>query len=326
MSRYLAAAFCGLLVALLGQQWALAAPEIRIGVLAFGTVNWELAALEQEGPGRERPFAIAATKLASAEAAKIALQGGSVDVIVADWIWVARQREQGLDFVFAPYSTSHGALMVAAGSPIHSIADLKGRKLGVAGGGIDKNWLLLQALAQRKYRFDLQHSAEISFGAPPLLNEQLSQGRLDALLNYWHYAARLEARGFKKILDGSTLLRELGIDAELANLGYVFRESWVNRQAAAWQAFLDASTKARTRLCENDPSWQRIVPLTGESDARTLALLRRGYCEGTVKRWGAAEVKAAAQVFEILRETGGGLVSSRTAQLPPGVFWSQSSP
>lgn len=326
MARYLAVACWLLLLALLSQRPAVAAAEIRIGVLAFGTVNWELEAIAHEGRGREQPFVIARTKLASPEAAKIALQGDSVDVIVADWIWVARQREQGLDYVFAPYSTSHGALMVPADSPIHSVADLKGRKLGVAGGGIDKNWVLLQALAQRNYQLDLPHSADVSFGAPPLLNEQLYQGRLDALLNYWHYAARLEARGYRKLLDGATLMRELGIKGELANLGYVFRQSWVNRHDTAWRAFLEASARVRAHLCESDAAWQRVVAVTGESDPRTLTLLRRGYCDGTVERWLPVDEEAAAQVFDLLRKTGGQIVTGRSSKLPPGVFWSPSKP
>lgn len=321
MARYLAVACWLLLLALLSQRPAVAAAEIRIGVLAFGTVNWELEAIAHEGRGREQPFVIARTKLASPEAAKIALQGDSVDVIVADWIWVARQRAQGLDFTFVPYSTSHGALMVPADSPIRSIADLKGRKLGVAGGGIDKNWLLLQTLARTKYRIDLARSSEVSFGAPPLLNQQLLQGRLDALLNYWHYAAKLEAKGYRQVLDGRMLLRELGIDAELANLGYVFRDAWGRQHGVAWQGFLDASAKARSRLCDNDAAWQRVVPLTGETDPKALGLLRHGYCEGTIKHWDAAEMQAAERVFELLRNSGGESVTGKSKRLPPGVFW-----
>ncbi len=322
MARHLAAALCLLTLSLLNQRLAVSATEIRIGVLAFGTVTWELAALDQEKLSSKQPYLITATKLASPEAAKIALQGGSVDVIVADWIWVARQRQQGFDFTFSPYSTSHGALIVPANSSIQSVTDLKGKKLGVAGGGNDKNWLLLRALAARRYRFELQESADVSFGAPPLLNEQLSQGRLDALLNYWHYAARLEALGYRQILDGAGLLRELGVQAELPNLGYVFRESWARQHSEAWSAFLDASAAARARLCENDQSWQRIAHLSGESNAKTQALLRRGYCAGTIKRWGPVEIQAAEQVFEILRETGGEQLVGRLNRLPSGLFWS----
>lgn len=298
--------------------------EIRIGVLAFGTVAWEVAAIGNEGLDGSAGVKIVPTNLASPEAAKIALQGGTVDVIVADWIWVARQREQGADFTFAPYSINHGALMVAAGSSIRSVDDLKGKKLGVAGGGLDKNWLLLQVLAKRKYNFDLGQSAEVAFGAPPLLNQQLLQGRLDALLNYWHYAAKLEAQGYRSLLDGPGMLRELGITADLANLGYVFRESWAGRNAAALRAYLEISDQARSRLCDQDAAWNKVVPLTRETDPKVLDRLRQRYCEGRIRRWGEQEMQAAERVYALLREFGGEDLTGKSARLPRGVFWSRS--
>ncbi len=301
-------------------------PEIRLGVLAFGTVNWELAAIENEGLAEPAGVKLVPTRLASPEAAKIALQGGTVDVIVADWIWVARQRQQGLDFTFAPYSTSHGALIVPLDSPIRSIADLKGKKLGVAGGGIDKNWLLLQALGKKKYRIDLARSAKVAFGAPPLLNQQLLQGRLDALLNYWHYAAKLEANGYRQLLDGRSLLRELGIEDGLANLGYVFRGTWAKQNDEALKSLLKIAATARDRLCDHDAAWQKIVSVTGESDPKALTLLRQRYCEGRIKQWGDAEVKAAVEVFTLLREMGGENVTGKSRRLPSGVFWSSQDP
>ena len=82
----------------------------------------------------------------------MALLSGDVDVIVSDWIWALRQRSEGEDLLFAPYSSALGALMVPAGSPVRSLADLAGRRLGVAGRPIDKSWLLLRAYSRRTIR------------------------------------------------------------------------------------------------------------------------------------------------------------------------------
>ena len=37
--------------------------------------------------------------------------------------------------------------------------------------------------------------------APPLLSEQLKLGRLDAVLTFWNFAARLDADGFVRVID-----------------------------------------------------------------------------------------------------------------------------
>src|SRR5262249_59473080 len=46
--------------------------------------------------------------LASPNATSVALQGGAVDLIVTDWIWVSRQRAQGRLYTFVPYSLTVG--------------------------------------------------------------------------------------------------------------------------------------------------------------------------------------------------------------------------
>lgn len=297
------------------------AERVRIGVLAFGTISWELAAMETAAPADPVPLRLEPMVLAGSEAAKIALQGNAVDVIVADWIWVARQRSAGADFTFAPYSTVHGALVVPADSNIRSIADLKGRKLGVVGGGLDKNWLMLKLLATRRYGFDAQREVEPVFGAPPLLNQQLVQGRLDALLNYWHYAVKLEAKGYRTLIDGRGLLRELGVSTDLANLGFVFRESWARQHLAAVRALLERFRRAHARICEDAAVWQRIIPLTQETDPAVTGLLRPRYCDGGVGAAAEQQVEAAGRLFALLHEVAGDELTGKSGVLPAGTFW-----
>ncbi|CAI8719317.1 ABC transporter substrate-binding protein [Methylocaldum szegediense] len=314
----------GLFVLLILIGPAQAAPSgstIRIGMLAFGTLNWELAVIQEEGLDKAQGIAVETMPLASSEAGKIALQGGSVDLIVSDWIWVANQRGQNADVTFLPYSTSHGALVVPADSPIRNIGDLKGKRLGIAGGGLDKNWLLLRALAQKEYGLDLERSAEKVFGAPPLLNQQLQQGKLDAVLNYWNFAAKLEAQGYRRIIDGRGILQGLGIEDDVPSLGYVFREDWAKSHEDALSAFLKASDTAKKSICESDAVWRKIVPLTQETDERIQNHLRHHYCDGRIKNWGETEKKAAAEIYELLHRYGGERLTGKSGILPDGVFW-----
>ncbi len=84
---------------------------IRVSVLKFGTVNWELDVIRHHRLDEREGFELAVTGLASTQATKVALLAGGTDIIVTDWIWVSRQRAEGADYVFAPYSTSVGALI-----------------------------------------------------------------------------------------------------------------------------------------------------------------------------------------------------------------------
>lgn len=291
---------------------------IRIGVQAIGTVDWELAAL-QDNP--QADFQLEIQHLANAEAGKIALQSGAVDMIVSDWIWVSRLRATGSDFTFYPYSNTSGALIVPKDSPIHSVKDLRGKRLGIAGGELDKNWLLLQALAGQE-QLDLNASVEKVFGAPPLITEQIKQNRVDAALTYWHFAARLEAEGYRQIIDGKGILKGLGIQEDVPSLGYVFKQSWANEHKQALNSFFSAGKQAKNQLCTSDAAWQKIIPLTKAEDAPTQKQLRQRYCEGGIEHWGEAEQLAANRIYTLLRKLSNNELTGQSENLQPGTFWS----
>lgn len=302
--------------ALSGNTLAAEKPTLKIGVQAGGTVEWELSALP-DNVG----FNIETQVVANAEAGKIALQSGAVDMIVSDWLWVANMRSQASDVTFYPYATTAGALVVPEKSAIHSIKELSGKRLGIAGGELDKNWLLLQALAQKE-GVDLNNSVEKTFGAPPLISEQLKAERLDAALTYWHFAAKLEATGYRQLIDGKGILKGLGIAENVPSLGYVFKESWAKAHQAPLNAFFNASSLAKKTICSDDSAWQKVIPLTKVTDAVTQKRLRQRYCEGGVDSWGEKEQIAAAKIYGLLKNLSNDQLTGKSASLPTGTFWS----
>lgn len=313
--------FIGLCLFASCNSFAAERTTIRIGVQASGTLEWELSALQDDPQAKSADFQVEIQHVANAEAGKIALQSGAVDMIVSDWIWVSSLRSTGADFTFYPYSNTSGALVVPEKSPIHSIKDLKGKRLGIAGGELDKNWLLLQALAQKE-QLDLNATVEKIFGAPPLINEQIKQNRVDAVLNYWHFAARLEAQGYRQIIDGKGILKGLGIAENVPNIGYVFKQSWAESHKQAINSFFKASKQAKNRLCTSDAAWQKVIPLTQTDDVSTQAKLRQGYCEGGIEQWGEKEQQAAARIYTMLRTLSNNQLTGKSAYLQPGTFWS----
>ncbi|MGR9107096.1 MAG: ABC transporter substrate-binding protein [Gammaproteobacteria bacterium] len=307
---------------LLAGPWNIAygLESLRIGVLAYGTLNWELATIEKQALGEKHGISLEAMTLASPQAAKIALQSDAVDVILADWVWVSRMRSKGVDFTFSPYSTTSGSLIVPQDSPIHSLEDLVGKRIGIAGGELDKNWLLLIALAKQSRNLDFDRDIEKIFGAPPLLNQQLLQHNLDALLTYWHYAARLEAMGYREILNGETILAGLGIAKPLPTLGYVFREQWAGQNHRLIREFLAATTEAKNLLCDSDSAWSAIAALTQAEDPETQRLFREKYCQGRIKQWTEQHKALAATVFDLLYRVAGPRLTGSSPHLAEGTF------
>lgn len=297
------------------------AGTVKVGVLAFGTVNWELDVVKAHGLDKQEGFDLEIRPLAGKGATSIALQAEGVDMMVTDWIWVVRQRAEGQAYTFVPYSTGLGALVVPADSPIRSLADLKGKRLGIAGGPLDKSWLLLRALTAQKLGFDADGAVEKVFGAPPLLNEEIAQGRLDAVLNFWHYAARLEAAGMRRVIGVEDMVRELGIGAKVPLIGYVFDETWAEANRDDMLGFVRATRKARDILAASDGEWERLRPLMKAGDDATFHALRDGFRAAIPRTWGAAERADAGRLFAILNDQGGEKLVGKATGVDGGAFW-----
>jgi NitT/TauT family transport system substrate-binding protein len=310
----------------LSGQPADASTKVTIGVLKFGTVSWMLDTIQRNGLDKAEGVEIDVVPLASTEATAVGLQGSSVDVIATDWLWVSRERSGGADFTFSPFTTALGAVMVPPNSPIKTLADLKGKRLGVAGGPLDKSWLLIVAYALRTANLDLRTETTQVFGAPPLLAEKAKQGEVDAVLNFWPYAARLEAQGFKQLMGVEDVVSELGAKGEVAMVGYVFSENWAKEHAEAVQGFLRAAAKADELLATSNEAWEPLKPLMRAEDEATFEALRRRYREGIPER-SVAENEADAKVlYQFLRELGGEKLVGPGAELAPGTFWKGGKP
>lgn len=296
------------------------AADLRVAVQKTGTFSWELAVIRAHGLDKQADLSIKVIELASPEAGKIALRAGSADIMVSDWLWVSRERTLGAKLKFYPYSSALGAVMVAASSPIRTLADLKGRKLAVAGGPIDKNWLLLLA-ALKQDGIDLKSEADIAYGAPPLLAAKMIGGEMDATVNYWNFCASLEAKGFRRLAGIEDLLPKLGAKGRTAMLGYVFDEAWANANQDKVARFIAVTRKAKEILATSDAEWETIAALTGAPDAATLRAYRDRYREGVPRRPVTEEEADARILYRVLAQIGGRELVGPAPELAAGTFY-----
>jgi NitT/TauT family transport system substrate-binding protein len=296
------------------------AETIRLAAQKTGTFAWELAVIRAHGLDKDANLSIETVDLASPEAGKIALRAGNADIIVSDWLWVSRERSLGAKLTFYPYSSALGAVMVPNASPIQTLADLKGRKLAVAGGPIDKSWLLLQA-SLKQDGLDLKTEADIVYGAPPLLAAKALSGETDATLNYWNFCAALEARGFRRLAGMEDVVAKLGAKGRTAMVGYVFDEGWASAHPDLVSRFIAVTRKAKEILTSSDAEWDSIRALTGATDTATLNAYRDRYREGIPRRPIAEEEADARVLYRVLAKTGGRDLVGPAPELDPGTFY-----
>ena len=308
-----------LLVMVAGPALAQDLPVVRLAVLQIGTVNWELETITANGFDEKHGFRLEMQPYADNGATRIAVQGNAADMAVADWIWVARQRAAGKGYVFIPYSRAVGGVVVPASSMASSLEDLKGGKIGIAGGPLDKSWLILRAYAQQAYGMDLAAETEQVYGAPPLIFKSASGGDYAGAINFWHFLAKMKAAGMRELISVEEAGKALGLDADTPLLGYYAKESFLAAHPGLAQAFYEASREAKDLLASSDEAWEAIrSQMNADNDAEFEAL-KRDWVAGIPPR-SPVDADAAAKVLALMAQLGGAELVGDVTAIPDGLF------
>jgi NitT/TauT family transport system substrate-binding protein len=303
---------------LVGATPALAGETLRIGLQKTGTFAWQLDVIRRHGLAAGLDLKI--SEYASPDAGKLALNSGSVDLAVVDWLWVARSRALGAKLLFYPYSSAVGSIMVKDNSPLRKIGDLKGRVLAIAGGPLDKSWLIVQATAMRQ-GIDLKREATLEFGAPPLIFQKLQQGEAEASLNFWNFCARLEAQGYRHLLDVRDAEVALGLEQPVALIGYAFSEEFAASHKRTIDRFIAAARSADDIMLRSDEEWDALRPLMNAEDEWTFKAYRDRTRDGIPRRPVAAEEADARTLFRTLAAIGGAELVGPRQELDPGLYY-----
>ncbi|KAA1175733.1 ABC transporter substrate-binding protein [Marinobacter salinexigens] len=256
-------------------------PVLTVSVLQFGTAHWELDHVKHQQLDRQNGYRLILKPVANLPASRLAVTSGSADGAVADLLWAQARFEAGVPYLYLPFSAQIGDIVVADDSPINSVADLMGKRIGVAGGPDSKGWILLQKVAAQQ-GLDLAETAEVQFAAPPLLSQALKREQLDVIVTYWHFAARLKGEGgWRSAFGMADLLRAMDLDSNLPVLGYVFPADWAADNRSLIDHFARSLSDAKTGLAGHSAYWQRLRPLMGNPETGVFEALKKGFLVGT---------------------------------------------
>lgn len=294
-------------------------PTLRIAALKFGTVNWELNVIKHNGFDLANGFNLEVLPVAGGPAGQIAFQGGEADIMVSDWIWVARQRAAGKDFVFIPYSKAVGGVMVPADSSVQTLADLAGEKIGIAGGPVDKSWIIVRAYAEQEYGLDLAAETEQVFGGAPLIYKAGLNGEFGGVINFWHYMAKMKAGGMRSLISVTDAATALGLDPNVPLLGYIVNGEMLRDNPTLVQGFANASRAAKEMLAKDDAEWDRLRDVLNAANDAEFEALKAGFREGIPVSNEVDEV-AVARVFAVMAKLGGNKLVGDATELPKGIF------
>ena len=301
---------------------AFAADPLRLAIQPTGTFGWELAVAKSHGLDKAG-LDIQTDELATTEAGKIALVGGGADIILSDWLWVARERGLGNDMQF--YPLFHRARRGDGQGPAtpSKPSDLIGKKLGVAGGPLDKSWLMLQAWALAAGRRS-EISGRHRFRRAAAAGRKTRPGRTRRRARILDFCRPPPIHGlFARRGHGGG--RE-GARRQGAGdvTGYVFSAAFAKTHGPALKRFFAMLGKAHDALASDPAAWAPVRARLHATDAATFAAYRRRYLEGAPKRPVADEAADARALFKAIAGVGGAELTGGAKDLDPAAFYDPS--
>lgn len=306
---------------LLARTTLAATQVVRLTSVKLGSVGWLIETIRAEGLDKTHGFDLQTIEVANNQAAPIALLAGEADITVSDWTWALRQRAKGLDFKFASYSSALGGLVVPKGSPVKTLADLEGKKLGVAGSSTDKSWILLRAYVKKTLDKDLGQMCETVFGAAPLVTEEFKAGRLDACLNFWTFAARLTGSGARQIVTMADVIKQLDVSPAPALVGFIWSEKAAKDKQVPVENFLAAVRDANAVLAKDEAAWERLKPLVKAANDSEFSALKAAFRAGVTAPWSAADTASAEKLTKLLTELGDTDLAGNGTRFDPNLFY-----
>ncbi len=115
----------------------------------------------------------------------------------------------------------------------------------------------------------------------------------------------------------------IGIEGELPLIGYVFRESFVQKNEATLNGFIKASNEARKILKTSDKEWLRIFEMTGAKNQLMLEKVRDGFRKGIPSDNHQLMRKNIQHAYEILSQIGGEELVGSSSSLAAGTYWNK---
>jgi len=297
-------------------SWASELPTIRLGALSFGTVNWELDTIRNNKLDEKHGFKLDVVPMGGGSASDIAFLGGEIDVMVSDVIWAAAQRAEGRNIKFIPYSTAVGGIMVKADSGIDSLKDLNDKRIGIAGGPLDKSWLILQAYAKQEGDIDLKTGTKQEFGAPPLMFKAALKGDIDGVINFWHFQAKAKAAGLKEIISVQDAAESLGLDPSVPLLGYIVNGKM---DAKLSRGLFAASRDAKALLGEDDAAFEAVRKRMNAKNDAQFDALKAGFRAG-IPASATVDEAAVDKTLQMMAKLGGADLVGKATTLPENLF------
>jgi NitT/TauT family transport system substrate-binding protein len=254
-------------------------------------------------------FGLKADKLESLSPANLHLMVAErkVDIGFAGFTTMATARAEGKDVivihgVFSPANM----VFVAKESPIHSLSDLKGKKLGVFGGPGSTTFVFLAVLAKQWNGIDLFHDVELVTAPAPALIELLGKGDVDAALLGTIESIQIYARQrYRMLVDLSEEYRSHQGGRAPAHVTIATSEEFARTHPDIVRDYLKAYQAAVEYVKTHPEVWDEYAKSINVEDPEERRLLQDKMAPNIVERWDADQIAVQKDYLNLVHDIVG---------------------
>src|SRR3990172_7910087 len=279
----------------------------RVKVVALqGTQLFPVRIMQSRGIAAKHGIDMDLMVVASPQASYTAMQTGDIQIGFTGWIVIASLREKGfmLTNVYSMISYTN-AVMVKADSPIKSIAELKGKRVGLFGGPNSATTWLYRLIVEKFYGFDPMKDSKVHFGAPPLLMGMIDRGDLDAVLVLDPFISQmLETDKYRSIGNLGEIWRQKANQNPML-VAVTVNETWAKANPDVVKRFVAAFKEALTYLKNTPEAWKELAQGMGLKTDRGVKILYERTADALIIRWDKKLIDEQLQYAAELYKTFG---------------------
>ena len=215
-----------------------------------------------------------------------------VDIGFGGFTTMATARTEGKDLivifgVFSPVNM----VFVRKDSPIKTLSDLKGKKLGVFGGPGSTTFAFLAVIARNWYGTDLFHDAELVTAPAPALVELLGKRDIDAaLLGTVESIQTFAQDRYRVLVDLSAEYKAHQGGRAPAHVTVATNEEFANTHGDIVRDYLKAYKNTLQYIHAHPEVWDEYAASIKMDNPAERALLRQKMGSNLVENWDADQI------------------------------------
>ncbi|MGA2396202.1 MAG: ABC transporter substrate-binding protein [Candidatus Lustribacter sp.] len=248
---------------------------VRFAVNASGGQTELLDAIRKYNLDRKYGFDVQEVDVTAPGAQYVMLRSETADLAPGTFIDLMRQRKAGLELVaFHGFQGFNNYIVTKPQTPIRSFADLKGKRFGEFGTTF-LDWLILRAAGKKAYGFDVETDTDIVQGTPPLLNDLLAKGQVDAMLQFSDLTLGPIKDGAQRmIIDVPGLMKAAGFVPDAFNSNWNINQKWIDAHPGAIKRLSAMIDEGYAKLKTDDSLWPAIAAKIGFTDPAIVVAYR----------------------------------------------------